>query len=182
MCGARPCAARLASVRREGRVLRAVRYGGGMISPALLIARIGLGIIFVAHGWQKFHDLGVDAVGQGFSKMGVPAPEISAYFATFVELVGGVALILGLFTGLAALLLTLDMLGALVFVHLKNGVFITENGWELVVALGIGTMLLAVLGAGAYSIDNSAAGRRFGRRGAFAPGRRFAWTRGLGRT
>ena len=138
-----------------------------MISLALLIARIGLGIVFIAHGWQKFNDMGVDAVGAGFTKMGVPAPELAAYFATFVELVGGAALLIGAFTAVAGLLLTLDMLGALLLVHIKNGVFVTEGGFELVVALGGGALLLAVIGAGKYSVD-ALMGNKVGRAGALA--------------
>jgi putative oxidoreductase len=136
-----------------------------MNSLALLIARIGLGIVFVAHGLQKLNDIGVDGVAGGFRKMGVPAPGISAYFATFVELIGGAALIAGAFTGIAGLLLFLDMLGALFLVHLENGVFVTQNGYELVVALGVGSLLLAVLGAGRYSIDGVIGGK-IGRAGA----------------
>ena len=138
-----------------------------MTSLALLIARIGLDIVFVAHGWQKFDEMGVKSVGAGFTKMGVPAPEISAYYATFVELVGGAALLIGAFTAVAGVLLTLDMLGALVIVHLENGVFVGEGGYELVVALGVGSLLLAVFGAGKYSVDQLL-GKKVGRAGALA--------------
>ena len=138
-----------------------------MTSLALLIARIGLGIIFIAHGWQKFDEMGVKAVGAGFAKSGIPAPELSAYFSTFVELVGGAALLMGAFTAVAGLLLTLDMLGALLFVHIDKGVFVAEGGYELVVALGVGALLLAVFGAGRYSVDGLLGGK-VGRAGALA--------------
>ncbi|HUQ00237.1 MAG TPA: DoxX family protein [Aeromicrobium sp.] len=136
-----------------------------MNSLALLIARVGLGIVFVAHGLQKLNDIGLDGVAAGFQKTGVPAPQLSAYYATFVELIGGAALIAGAFTGIAGLLLFLDMVGALVFVHGKNGVFVTAGGYELVVALGAGALLFAVLGAGRYSIDG-VVGTKIGRAGA----------------
>jgi len=138
-----------------------------MTSLAVLIARIGLGVVFVAHGWQKFDEMGVKSVAAGFTKMGVPFPELSAYFSTFVELVGGAALLIGAFTALAGLLLTLDMLGALLIVHLENGVFVGEGGYELVVALGVGALLVAVFGAGKYSVDQ-VLGRKVGRAGALA--------------
>ena len=138
-----------------------------MTSLALLIARIGLGVVFVAHGWQKFDEMGVKAVAAGFTKMGVPAPELSAYYATFVELVGGAALLIGAFTAVAGLLLALDMLGALIIVHIDKGVFVTEGGYELVVALGVGALLLAVFGAGKFSVD-SALGGKVGRAGALS--------------
>jgi putative oxidoreductase len=140
-------------------------YRDRMNSLALLVARIGLGIVFVAHGLQKLNDLGLDGVTAGFQKMGVPAPELSAYYSTFVELIGGAALLAGAFTAIAGLLLVGDMLGALLIVHLENGVFIGDNGYELVVALGVGALLLAVFGAGRYSIDG-AIGPKVGRAGA----------------
>ena len=138
-----------------------------MTSLALLIARIGLGIVFVAHGWQKFDEIGVKGVGAGFAKTGMPAPELAAYFATFAELVGGAALLIGAFTAVAGVLLVLDMLGALLFMHIDKGVFVTEGGFELVVALGVGALLVAVFGAGRYSVDGLL-GRKIGRAGALA--------------
>jgi putative oxidoreductase len=135
---------------------------------AQLIARIGLGYVFFAHGWQKFHDNGVAGVAGGFRKMGVPAPEASAYYATYAELIGGAALILGLFTGLVGLLLFADMVGAFATVHVHNGVFVNEGGYELVVALGAGVLLLAVIGAGKISIDGLI-------------GKKLGWAAGLSR-
>ena len=123
-------------------------------SLALLIARIGLGVIFVAHGWQKFQTNGLEATKAGFTSMGVPAPGLSAYIATFVELVGGAALIIGLLTPVVAIVLILDMLGAFFIVHAGSGVFVADGGYELVLALGIGLLLVAVFGAGRFSADS----------------------------
>jgi len=119
----------------------------------LLIARVGLGVIFLAHGWQKFDTIGVDATAAAFTRMGIPAPTLSAYFATAVELLGGAALILGALTTIVGLLLTVDMAGAFLFVHRDNGVFVAEGGWELVVALGLLSLTLAAVGAGKLSVD-----------------------------
>ncbi|MGB3771274.1 MAG: DoxX family protein [Rhodococcus sp. (in: high G+C Gram-positive bacteria)] len=127
---------------------------------ATLVARIALGIIFLAHGWQKLSTNGLAATTDGFAAMGIPAPKVSAYFATFVELIGGGLLILGLLTSVAALLLVVDMVGALVFVHYDKGVFVGEGGWELVVALGAGALLLVAVGSGDYAVD-----RAFGKKG-----------------
>ena len=82
-----------------------------------------------------------------------PAPGLSAYFATFVELVGGAALIIGLLTPVVAVLLILDMLGAFFIVHAGSGVFVADGGYELVLALGVGLLLVAVYGAGRFSAD-----------------------------
>ena len=119
----------------------------------LLLARVGVGIVFVAHGWQKFSTNGLDATAANFEQMGVPAPTLSAYYAAAAELVGGAALILGLLTSVAGLLLAIDMAGAFLFVHLSNGVFVTEGGWELVVVLGLSALTLAAVGAGRVSVD-----------------------------
>lgn len=120
---------------------------------ALLIARIGLGVIFVAHGWQKVNDYGHAAVTASFEGMGVPMPGLSAYYAAYVELIGGVLLIAGALTPIVGLLLFLDMAGAFFIVHLENGVFATNGGYELVLALGVGSLVLAAVGPGKFSAD-----------------------------
>lgn len=120
---------------------------------AILIARIGLGVVFFAHGWQKFFDYGLRATQASFADLAVPLPAFSAIVAAVVELVGGFALIAGVLTPLAAILLFLDMLGAFILVHADKGVFVADNGYELVVALGVGSLLLVVIGAGRLSVD-----------------------------
>ncbi|MDI9930636.1 DoxX family protein [Rhodococcus sp. IEGM 1354] len=124
-----------------------------------LVARIGLGVVFIAHGWQKLNTYGLDGTAASFETMNIPVPTASAYFATFVELIGGGALVLGIFTPIAGLLLFVDMLGAAFLVHFENGVFATENGYELVVALGVGALMLAAFGAGRISIDGITKGK-----------------------
>ena len=120
---------------------------------SILLARVGIGIIFVAHGWQKFFTLGVSRVGEQFAGMGVPQPHVTAAIVAGVELAAGVALIAGILTPLAGILLGVDMVGAFYFVHATNGPFVAENGWELVVALGVGALLIAAVGAGRFSVD-----------------------------
>lgn len=125
----------------------------------LLAARIILGIVLVAHGWQKFHDWTISGVTGNFTKMGIPAAHLSALFAASVELVGGILLILGLLTPLVALLVVADMLGAFLYVHGKHGIFIDQGGWELVGV--IGACALALLGgAGRLSLDGLLGRRR----------------------
>ncbi len=131
----------------------------------MLIARIGLGAIFIAHGWQKFSEWTVAGTTQSFHQMGVPASEVSAPFSTYVELIGGALLILGALTPLAGLLLAINMIGAMVLVHLDAGVFVDQGGWELVAALAAGSLLLAAAGPGRLSLDQLIfRGRKTGRR------------------
>lgn len=120
---------------------------------ALLIARIGIGIIFVAHGWQKFFTNGIDATQKAFDAMGAPLPEVSAIAAATIELVGGFALIAGVATPVVGILLFLDMVGAFFIVHVDMGIFVSEGGYELVLALGVASLLLAATGAGRLSVD-----------------------------
>lgn len=127
---------------------------------ALLVGRIGLGFIFVAHGWQKLVTNGIDGVTAGFSQMGIPLPGVSAWFSALVELVGGGALILGAAVPLAGLLLAINMVGALFYVHLDAGLFATDGGYELVLALAVGALMLAGLGSGRFGLDALLVNRR----------------------
>ncbi|MFD1505713.1 DoxX family protein [Georgenia yuyongxinii] len=125
----------------------------------LLLARVGLGAVFLAHGLQKFLSYGMAATTESFAAMGVPAPGLSAWVAALVETVGGVALIFGVLTPVFALLLAAEMIGALLIVHLPFGIWVTENGYELVLALAAGALALAAAGAGRFSVDGVLATR-----------------------
>ncbi|MGM7667001.1 DoxX family protein [Microbacterium sp. A93] len=126
----------------------------------LLVARVILGVVLVAHGWQKFTEWGIAGTTASFQEMGVPAPPVSALIASIVELGGGILLILGLFTTVAGLLVALNMLGAVLFVHAPHGVFVAGNGWELVAVIGVAALVFALMGAGRISLDAVIAGRR----------------------
>lgn len=131
---------------------------------ALLVSRVALGVILLAHGWQKFNEYTLDGTAASFGEMGIPAPAAAATFATAVEVLGGAALILGLLTPVAALINTVNLLGAFVLVHLGNGVFVDKGGYELVLALVAGLLVIAALGAGKLSVDGL-----IGRRTSAAP-------------
>lgn len=124
-----------------------------LADAGLLIGRLALGVIFVAHGWQKFNDIGHGGVTAMFKGLGIPMPSLAAAFATWVEMLGGLALILGLLTPVAGVLLAANMAGALWFAHLDKGLFATKGGYELVLILGATALLLACTGAGRFSLD-----------------------------
>jgi putative oxidoreductase len=120
---------------------------------ALLAARVVLGTVLIAHGWQKLSDQGLHATAAGFDSMGIPAPLAAAYYATFVELVGGVLLAAGLLTRLVGVLVVGDMLGAFWFAHRDAGIFVDQGGWELVAVIGALSLGLVAAGAGRISLD-----------------------------
>jgi len=121
---------------------------------ARLLARLGLGAVFLAHGWQKLVTNGVAGTADFFASVGVPLPSVSAWVATVVELVGGAALVLGVLVPVAGVLLAAHMLGAFIFVHAGKGLFVSDGGYELVLALGVSSLLLAAVGAGRFSVDH----------------------------
>jgi putative oxidoreductase len=127
---------------------------------ALLVARLVLGVVLVAHGWQKVATNGLGATAEGFAGMGVPLAPASAAFAGLVELVGGVLVLAGAATALVGVLVVLDMLGAALLVHITNGVFASDGGWELVGVIGALALVLAAVGAGRFSVDHALASRR----------------------
>lgn len=143
--------------------------GGGFRNVMLLLARVGIGVIFIAHGWQKLIINGMDATVNQFRSaltninvldavvLSVPSGGITviAYLVTFLELLGGLAIIVGFLTTTVGWLLFLDMLGAFLLVHLGNGVFVEQGGYELVVALGAACIFLAVGGAGKIGISGT---------------------------
>ena len=118
---------------------------------AALIGRLGVGAVFIAHGWQKFFEYGLEGTAASFVRMGVPAATPSAWYAAVVELVAGVLLLVGFALPVAGVLLALDMAGALVLVHLPNGM-LAPNGYQLVLVLGVAALALGFNG-GAYSLD-----------------------------
>jgi putative oxidoreductase len=126
----------------------------------LLIVRLALGVIFIAHGWQKLNDVGHSGVTKMFDASGVPIPAVSATFATWVELLGGIALVVGVLVPIAGLLLAFNMAGAFWFVHMDKGLFADKGGYEYVMILGGTALLLALTGAGRFSLDSVLFGRR----------------------
>ncbi|MEU5152762.1 DoxX family protein [Glycomyces sp. NPDC021274] len=121
----------------------------------LLIGRVVLGVVFIAHGWQKFSENGMDATVQGFEGLGIPAPALSAYFTVGAELIGGAMLIVGALLPLAGLALAGVMFGAMYFVHPLDGAFFSqEGGYEYVLLLAAIAIAIGFSGGGALAVDS----------------------------
>lgn len=123
-------------------------------TAARTLLRVVVGFLFAAHGWQKYTEWTIAGTQAAFGEMGIPLAGIAAPAVATLELIGGIALILGLLTRPLALLLALDMFGALVLVHLPFGVFVANNGYELVLLLGASSLAIALLGPGRASVDH----------------------------
>ena len=115
----------------------------------MLILRIGIGVVFVGHGWDKVVTNGIDKVAGFFASMGIPSPTASAYFGGYVELIGGILLIVGLGTNIVSLLLSVVMAGAIYFVHLKDGFLSVDGGgYEYPLVLLLVLLFFAAAGSG----------------------------------
>jgi putative oxidoreductase len=112
----------------------------------LLALRIGLGVVFVAHGWQKLQDM--DQVVGFFASLGLAS--FFAYLVALTEFVGGIAVLLGLYVEIAGWLIAVVMFFAIVLVKGKLGFL---GGYELDVALLMQAVSVALLGSGAYSVQ-----------------------------
>ena len=98
------------------------------------------------------------------SKNGIEPAILWAYVIIFLELVGGVCLIIGLFTRFFAAALAIEMLVALLFVHVTKGYAASGGGYEYVLLIGAACFLIAIRGGGLVDaivlIGNRGAGRR----------------------
>lgn len=120
---------------------------------APLILRLGVGIVFAVHGYQKMFIQGFDGVAGFFSSVGIPAAMFFAYLVTILELAGGIMLIAGLLTRWISGLLAINMIVAMFVVHIQNGFYVSGGGYEFVLILLVSSLSLMLSGAGTYSLD-----------------------------
>jgi putative oxidoreductase len=124
----------------------------------IAILRIIAGIVFMVHGYQKLFTFGISGVQGAFTKMGAPMPAVTGPLVACLELFGGMALIIGLLTRLVALGFAIDMIGAILIVHLANGFFM-PMGYEFALTLATVSLTLVLAGPGSLSVDDMIARR-----------------------
>jgi len=123
---------------------------GKLQSWGLAVLRVVVGIVFFMHGYQKLFKMGIHGVTGFFTHLGIPLPGFFAVVVTLLELVGGILLITGLSTRIPAALLAIDILVAILTVHIKNGFF--GSGVEFPLTLFAGAICLALAGGGSASL------------------------------
>ena len=128
------------------------------IDLALLLLRVGVGIVMFAHGYNHVFGGGkIEGTAKWFGSMGMNPPKLHAWLASLTELGAGVGLIVGLLTPFGGAGVVGVMAVAFMINHRGNGFFIFRpgEGWEYVMTLTFAGLLLAVVGAGEWSLDNA---------------------------
>ncbi len=128
----------------------------------LTVLRVLVGITFMAHGSQKllgwFGGYGLAGVAQWMESIGLAPGYLMALMAGSAEFFGGLALVIGLLVRPASAVLAFTMLVAIFSVHIGNGFFMADNGYEFALALLAATLALLIEGAGRLSLDKRIAG------------------------
>lgn len=122
-----------------------------MAGFAPLVLRVVTGLIFAMHGWQKFIG-GVEGTAGFLASLGFPFPVLMAILLIAAELGGGILLILGIFTHWVSKILVLVSLIALLTVHVTNGFFVNEGGFEFILLLFAATVSLTITGPGKWAL------------------------------
>ena len=123
---------------------------------ALLLLHVTLGAIMLMHGLNHWRGPGgIDGTARWFGSIGLRPPRVHAWMSVLVEITAGGALLLGLFTPLAAAASIGTMTVAGVTAHRKNGFFVFKDGYEYVLLVAVACLSLSVLGAGGWSVDKA---------------------------
>jgi len=120
---------------------------------AYTIVRVVIGYNLFMHGWVKVTGAGLAGVSGFMAKNGLEPSSAFAAAAMFLETVGALCVLFGLFTRFFAAALAIELLIAFLVVHLKGGFAVGQGGYEYVLLLGIVMFFIAIRGGGPYSID-----------------------------
>ena len=120
---------------------------------ALLFLRLVIGAVFVAHGWDKIFLTGVPESAAQFAEMGIPQAQMTVWLVAVVEIIAGALLILGLLGPFIAGVLIVEMFAALWFVHINNGLFVSNGGFEYALVMISALSIVVTFGSGRASLD-----------------------------
>ncbi|RAV33465.1 DoxX family protein [Corynebacterium heidelbergense] len=125
---------------------------------ALLILRVVLGVVFIAHGWDKAFLTGMNGptgtIAQ-FERLGIPKAQMSAWGVAGWEMVGGALLLLGLLTSAVAGLMALFLAAAVYVANIDHGLFARNGGMELGLLCIAALIVVLVFGPGRASLDRA---------------------------
>lgn len=147
-------------VRRQRRPASLDLSTRGMGDAAILILRLAAGVVLAYHGWQKLQDVAGFA---GFvESLDIPAPDLVAYLVTYLEFLGGMALIIGVATRYVAGLFAIEMVFTNVLVKFDVGLIASEGGVgaELDILILAIALSLVLVGAGRWAVDALLTGRK----------------------
>jgi len=128
------------------------------IDLALLLLRVGVGIVMLAHGIRHIFGGGkIAGTARWFGSMGMRAPMLQAWLASLTEIGAGVLLVLGLLTPLGGAGVVGTMAVAWIANHFKNGFYIFNKGegYEYVMTLLLCGVVLGTVGPGSWSLDDA---------------------------
>jgi len=115
--------------------------------------RVAIGAILFMHGWGKINAGAGRIAGAFGTNYGLPMPTLLAYSAMFLETVGAICIIIGLFTRFFAAAIAIELLIAMFAAHWAKGFAVGQGGYEYVLFLGIVCFFIAIRGGGRYSAD-----------------------------
>jgi putative oxidoreductase len=126
---------------------------------ALFGLRLVVGLTLAAHGSQKlfgwYGGHGIDGTASNYERIGLRPGRVNAWLAGLAECSGGLLIAVGLVTPVGAAALIGVMTAAVLTVHVRNGFFITNNGFEYNLVMAAAAFALAGIGAGGWSLDNA---------------------------
>jgi putative oxidoreductase len=129
-----------------------IHTGARFAKWGMLPLRIVVGLVFLMHGGQKLFVFGIGGTADIMGKLGLPLPSICAAIVIAVELLGGLAILLGIFTRLAGALLAFEMLIAIIVARLAGG-FFAPYGYEFELTLLGASLTFAFNGPGRMSLE-----------------------------
>ena len=126
-----------------------------MADAGLLILRLAVATVFIAHGWGDVFDAGVSNNVQNYRDAGIPLPELSAPYTAYIQLVGGFLLAFGALSRPLAAGFVVAMAGALIYVHRGEPLTIQPDGsgFGFAFIMGAASLALLLVGPGRFSID-----------------------------